>query len=272
MKKYFAPVAILIVLVATALFAQLNCSGGICTPANVGTGITDTTAIVNIAGGTTHIGPGAWPTSSQGQSGNRVAILDNGTARLIMANMTTPAPAADAGADIFLGFRMTDATPDLGGARLFGARLTSGSGTGTGYLSTLVSNAAGTFQEASRCVGVSLACTFNGQINGVTFGTATNCSSSASPAACGSAAAGSAAIPAAATTVTVNTTAMTANSQVQVTEDQSLGTKLGVTCNTQSTLIVGAIHVSSRTTTQFTAAVDVALTGNPMCFNYNITN
>src|SRR5207302_7263892 len=49
-----------------------------------------------------------------------------------------------------------------------------------------------------------------------------NCTSSASPAVCGSAAAGSVVIAAAATTVTVNTTAVTANSQIFLQPDDSL--------------------------------------------------
>ncbi len=88
--------------------------------------------------------------------------------------------------------------------------------------------------------------------------TDTNCSSSASPAVCAAAAAGSAVIAAAATTVVVNTTQVTANSQIIVTEDQSLGTKLSVTCNTQSLLVVGTPRVTARTAaTSFTVGVDV---------------
>ena len=67
-----------------------------------------------------------------------------------------------------------------------------------------------------------------------------NCTSSASPAVCGAAAAGSVNIAAGgATTIVVDTTAISGNSSVLVTEDQSLGAKLGVTCNTQSSLAAG---------------------------------
>jgi hypothetical protein len=51
-----------------------------------------------------------------------------------------------------------------------------------------------------------------GPLNGLA--TASNCSSSASPAVCGSAVSGSVAVPASVTTEVVNTTAVTANSQI----------------------------------------------------------
>jgi hypothetical protein len=61
--------------------------------------------------------------------------------------------------------------------------------------------------------------------------TSSNCNSSASPAVCAAASAGSVAIANPATTLTVNTTAVTANSQIFVFEDSGLGTRLGVTCD-----------------------------------------
>jgi hypothetical protein len=101
------------------------------------------------------------------------------------------------------------------------------------------------------------------------YGTGSNCSSSASPAVCGSSASGSVVVAAAATTVQVNTTAVTANSQVQLTFDSSLGTKLGVTCNTT----VVQPTVSARTGgTSFTITVPTAPTTNPACFSYTIMN
>lgn len=102
-----------------------------------------------------------------------------------------------------------------------------------------------------------------------TLGTTANCSSSASPAVCAAAPAGSVAVAAAATTVMVNTTAITANSQVLVTFDSSLGTKLGVTCNTTPVQPT----VSARTAaTSFTITVPVAPDTNPACFSYSIIN
>ena len=101
-----------------------------------------------------------------------------------------------------------------------------------------------------------------------------NCTSSASPAVCGAAAAGSVNIASGgATTIVVDTTAISGNSTVIVTEDQSLGTKLGVTCNTQSSLVLGTPRVTARSgTPSFTIAIDVTPTTNPMCIGYQIIN
>lgn len=97
-----------------------------------------------------------------------------------------------------------------------------------------------------------------------------NCSSSAAPAVCAAAPAGSVVIAAAGTTVTVNTTAVTASSQVLVYEDSSLGTKLGVTCNTT---IVRLYVVTARTaSTSFTITTSAAPITNPACLSYMIVN
>jgi hypothetical protein len=108
-----------------------------------------------------------------------------------------------------------------------------------------------------------------GSIGGATYNTQTNCSSSASPAACVSASAGSVTVPASATTEVVNTTAITANSQVLLTFDSSLGSKLDVTCNT--TAVQGTI--SARTAgTSFTIKLPTAPSKDPACFSYEIVN
>lgn len=105
------------------------------------------------------------------------------------------------------------------------------------------------------------------------YASATNCASSASPAVCSSADAGSAVIAAAATSVVVDTTAVTAISQIFITEDASLGSRLSVTCNTQSSLVLGTPRVTARVAaTSFTVSVDVGPTANPLCFNYFIVN
>jgi hypothetical protein len=95
-----------------------------------------------------------------------------------------------------------------------------------------------------------------------------NCSSSSG--ACGSSNNGSVSIAAAATTVTVATTAVTANSQILITEDSSLGTKLGVTCNTTT----GRTYtVTARTAqTSFVITASAAPATNPACLSYSITN
>jgi hypothetical protein len=109
----------------------------------------------------------------------------------------------------------------------------------------------------------------NGRASANLFGSETNCSSSAGPAVCAAAAAGSVIIPAAGTDVTVNTTAVTANSQIFVIFDQSLGTKLGVTCNSTT----ANPHIGARVAgTSFTIHANVAPVTNPACFSYFIIN
>lgn len=95
------------------------------------------------------------------------------------------------------------------------------------------------------------------------------CYSSASPAVCAASAAGAVTIAAGATTKVVNTTAVTANSQILLTFDSSLGTKLGVTCNTT----LATPYVTARTPgTSFTITVGSAPAANPACYSYSILN
>lgn len=100
--------------------------------------------------------------------------------------------------------------------------------------------------------------------------TASNCSSSASPAVCSSAGAGSVALAAGGTTLTVNTTSVTANSQIFIQEDSSLGTRLSVTCN----VTTGRTYtVTTRTaSTSFVITSSAAPTTNPACLSYIVVN
>lgn len=109
----------------------------------------------------------------------------------------------------------------------------------------------------------------NGKVSALQFQTASNCNSSASPAVCGSASAGSVTIAAAATSKVVNTTAVTANSQIILTPDSSLGTRLGVTCNTT----VNAVEVTSRSPgVSFTIGATAAPITNPKCISFWLVN
>jgi hypothetical protein len=102
---------------------------------------------------------------------------------------------------------------------------------------------------------------------------ASNCASSASPAVCGSAAAGSVAIPTGATpTLVVNTTAVTANSQIILNEDESLGTRLGITCNTSLSTLVNPVVTARSAGTSFTITVNSTLAVNPACVSYVVVN
>lgn len=101
------------------------------------------------------------------------------------------------------------------------------------------------------------------------YGTLSNCSSSSSPAACGSAAAGSVMIAPGSSSVVVDTTAVTANSQITLTFDSSLGSKLGAACNIRPQ----QPYVTARTAGRsFTISVPNNFTTNPGCISYSITN
>ena len=128
-----------------------------------------------------------------------------------------------------------------------------------------ITSSAATFNQPISATSL----TASGTASSALYATATNCSSSASPAVCAAAAAGSVVVAAAATTVTVNTTAVTANSQILVFYDSSLGTKLGVTCNTTEPALYG---VTARVAaTSFTLTSSAPIT-NPACFSYIIIN
>ena len=106
----------------------------------------------------------------------------------------------------------------------------------------------------------------------VTFGTSqtsSNCANSSD--ACGAAAAGAFTVAAGSTTVTVGTSAVTANSEIFVVPDSSLGTRLGVTCNT--TLLTSDPQITARISgANFTVTLGTAPVTNPDCFNYLIVN
>jgi hypothetical protein len=102
-----------------------------------------------------------------------------------------------------------------------------------------------------------------------TYQTGSNCANAASPAVCAAAASGSVAVPAGGATLTVNTTRVTANSQIQLTFDASLGARLSVTCNTAMLQPT----VSARTAgTSFTITMSGTVSTNPDCISYTIFN
>ena len=110
-------------------------------------------------------------------------------------------------------------------------------------------------------------------VAGTALGTTTNCASGVSPAVCAAAVAGSSAVPTGTNpTLVVDTTAVTANSLILLTPDESLGTKLSVTCNTTITT-QGPIVVTARTAgTSFTVQVDATVGTNPVCFDWALIN
>lgn len=115
--------------------------------------------------------------------------------------------------------------------------------------------------------GLTLTNAFTGANTFGAIGTATNCASSGGT--CSTASAGASSIAAAATTVTVATTRVTANSQIILTFDSSLGARLGITCNTT----FQQPYVVTRTAaTSFVVNVASGPVTNGLCFNWAIFN
>lgn len=99
--------------------------------------------------------------------------------------------------------------------------------------------------------------------------TLTQCFSSATPAACGSNIDGFVAIPAGSSSVVVDTSAVTANSEINLTFDATQGANLSVTCNTTPQ----QPYVSARTAgTSFTVAVPANFSTNPGCIGFHLKN
>jgi hypothetical protein len=166
-------------------------------------------------------------------------------------------------------------TPGTGGAK-------TGTGTagaaglvqvaGSLNLSTLTASS-GLYLDANKVVTNTAPASLS--LTASTYSTATNCSSSASPAVCGSAAAGSVAIPTGVTSVTlqVNTSAVTANSQILLVADDTLSTQLSVTCNSTLATLVGGMAITARTAaTSFTITYNGTIATNPLCVNYLVIN
>lgn len=101
-----------------------------------------------------------------------------------------------------------------------------------------------------------------------TYGTATNCASFWGQ--CGSAAAGSVAFTTGANSILISTTAVTAQSQIFVQEDSSLGNVLGITCETRP----GRTYLIANRTpgVSFEVTVSSAPTQAPACLSYHIVN
>lgn len=117
--------------------------------------------------------------------------------------------------------------------------------------------------------------TFNNAITAPKLLTASNCASAAAPAVCGSASAGSVLIPTGTTssTLTVNTTQVTANSQIVFYPDDTLGTRLSTTCNSTLSTLVGGSFISARTPgTSFTITFNGTILTNGVCGSFVITN
>jgi hypothetical protein len=110
---------------------------------------------------------------------------------------------------------------------------------------------------------------FTGAINTLTEGTVYQCFSSASPALCGRDIDGFVTIAAGSSSVVVNTTRLTAKSEISLTFDSSQGGNLGVTCNTSPQ----QPYISARVPgVSFTVSVPSNFTGNPGCIGFHFKN
>ncbi len=135
-----------------------------------------------------------------------------------------------------------------------------------------------TFNDTGIAATGSCTTNLTGTVKAFSYWTTTNCSatgSAASPsvAACAAASAGSFSCATnAVTTCTVNTTAVTANSQIFVTQrlDTTTGTRLGVTCNIATNATVPSVNAVVAGTS-FSIPLTQPVT-NPQCYSYLIVN
>ena len=112
--------------------------------------------------------------------------------------------------------------------------------------------------------------TVDGDVNAALYETRTNCADSTGDAACAAAPSGHFVIDAADSNTVISTTAVTANSEIFLQEDSSLGALLTVTCNTS---IVRSYVVTARTAgSSFTVTASAAPVTNPACMGYKIEN
>jgi hypothetical protein len=96
------------------------------------------------------------------------------------------------------------------------------------------------------------------------------CVSAASPASCGYTASGIVALPAGSNTLTINAPFVSSTSRILVNEDMTLGSQLGVTCNT---LGGRTYSITSKTSgTSFNITANAAPTTNPACLVFHFEN
>lgn len=101
------------------------------------------------------------------------------------------------------------------------------------------------------------------------FNTQSNCVDAAGTIDCGSASAGSFALAAGTTGIQVNTTAVSANSQIFIQNDPSLASRLGVTCNST---FADTYILSRGAGVGFVILTAAAPVTNPRCYSFFIVN
>lgn len=113
----------------------------------------------------------------------------------------------------------------------------------------------------------------SGAFTPTSIGTAVNCANGASPAVCTSANAGSVAIPTGVNpTLVVQTSAVTANSEIFLTVDDTV-TIAATTCNSTLATLVGGMAITNRVAgVSFTISFNGTVTTNPVCLNFQLIN
>jgi hypothetical protein len=111
----------------------------------------------------------------------------------------------------------------------------------------------------------------NGQETATSYADIVTCASGAAPAVCTTATAGAVVIPSGSSSVTVNTSAVTANSQIMAIQDNSLGTLLSKTCTASGIPLM----ITARTPgTSFVIGTSTGgnVAANNECISFQIRN
>ncbi|MBI5817160.1 MAG: hypothetical protein HZB09_01915 [Candidatus Yonathbacteria bacterium] len=205
-------------------------------------------AIDSAISGALNFGTATTTTMTFGRSGQNMIINSN-----VGISTSTPSAALDVNGDLFANL-INIAANGLGIDTLTAGTFSIGS----------------TTANAIKIGRIGITTTVPGTISFGAASTVSNCNSSTSPASCGSAPAGSVAMATGGSTLVVNITAITANSQIMITEDSSLGSRLGITCNTGT----GRNYsINARTAgTSFTIKSSANPTTNKACLSYLIVN
>jgi hypothetical protein len=102
--------------------------------------------------------------------------------------------------------------------------------------------------------------------------TKANCADGNSPAVCGSAASGAVAVPTGTNpTLVINSSAVTANSRIFLTIDES-ATISATTCNTTLATLIQPVVTSRSAGASFTIQIGATIATNPACVSFFILN
>lgn len=112
---------------------------------------------------------------------------------------------------------------------------------------------------------------FGVKVTSPTYSTTTNCAQNGSPAACGSSAAGAFSCPVGGVTCVVNSSAITANSEIFVQPSAAASSRLGITCNSTSDTGLTMPRLAGQSVGTFTINLG-SFSTNPECFSFFVVN